>query len=245
MLGLGIDITKACKMSAGSAAFLPSSIAACKLWLQHQNGFTTVGGETDWEVFNNSEVLLSWDDQIGGNNAGNAQNWQRPWWNKTFTAPQFLGTKHFDLDSPIDIAGDFTFSFRLKLGGLVNEGLLGSNNANYFEISSENMFTADIGGTSPDNVFINDYGVLQTATWYSVHFTRTSEILTVHVDGGVFSDVQWGDALPDPDVFTVAGIGSWGDGTQELNGLIKDFSYFEKALNSSERASMNTYLGGL
>lgn len=242
MLGLGLNITKTSILS--SEQFLPSNISSIKNWWRFQTGLENTLGETDYTQFSDLDVLLRWDDQVGSVNCINNQNFKRPKWSLANTACIFLGNRHWDLTSNIVIAGDFTWSFRVRLSSLAGEGFLGQNNANYFEITNSNTFTADIGGFIPDNVF-TDASSLSTGIWYTVHFVRSGSNLNVYVDGGAFTDKQWGGTATETDPFTVAGIGSWGDATQEFNGIMKDVSVFNEALSTSDRGKMNTYLASL
>ena len=242
MLGLGSSIAK--PIYQGSD-FLPSSIPSSQAWWRFQTGLETVSGERDYTQFGDLETLLSWDDQIGSNHCKNDDNWQRPQWHLLSTSVNYRGIRHWDLTSNIVITDDFTWSFRFLLKGIANEGFLGQNNSNYLEITDANTFTADIGGTTPDNVFTEASKAIEVDIWYTLHIVRESGSLKLYIDGGAHDNIQWGATLTDSDTFTVTGIGSWGDASQEFNGRMKDVSYFNKALSDSERANMNTYLASL
>lgn len=242
-VGITSTYVKACSLAPSFVD--PSSIDSLQLWYKYRTGLETIDGKTDVTTFADLDTLLNWEDQVNSNHAINSQNWNRPKWNLLNQSCAFLNSKHWDFTSPFTVTGDFTFSYRLKFTGLVLEGLLGSDNANYFELTDPNTFTADIGGWATDNVFVDTSTIVQGA-WYTVHFVRESGVIYVYVDGGANNDKMWGGVgLTDNDPFTVAGIGSWGDGSQELSGIIKDFSYFNTALTTAERANMNNYLQSL
>lgn len=238
-------------IESSAPAFVdPSSIPSATLWYKYRTGLTDLHGETDTSLFPPNVNLLQWDDQIGVNHAVNVHNWERPKWEPNFQACKFTGglpsdgQKHWDFTTLLNIQGDFTFSFRIRFKGLANEGLLGENNANFLEVTTPNTMTADVGGFQPDNLF-TDAAALQTQVWYNLHWTRKNGVMQVHVDDGSFVDKQWGGDLVDSDPLNVAGIGSWGDAVNELNGWIQDFTYFNTALTSVERNNMNDYLRNL
>lgn len=241
MIGLGIGT---CFNKAPLGEFLPSSISSIQAWWRFQTGLETTGGETDYTRFLDLDTLLSWDDQIGTNHCVNTQNWQRPKWNLASTACNFLGTKHWDLTSQIVITGDFTWSFRFKLNSIASEGFLGQNNTNFLEITDANTFTMDVGGATPDNVFA-DASEIVAGVWYTLHITRRGSDLKLYIDGGAYSDKQWGETQIDRDTFTIDGLGSWGEGTNEFSGLMKDVSYFNEELSAADRGKMNTYLASI
>lgn len=242
MIGLGIGT---CFNKAPlEGKFLPSNISSIQAWWRFQTGLETTGGETDYTKFLDLDTLLSWDDQVGTNHCKNDQNWQRPKWNLANTACNFLDAKHWDFTNQITIGGDFTWSFRFKLNGIASEGFMGQNNTNFLEITDANTFTMDVGGATPDNTFV-DVSEIEIDTWYTLHITRRGSDLKLYIDGGAFSDKQWGETQSDGDTFTIDGIGSWGEGTNEFNGLMKDVSYFSEELSAADRAKMNTYLASI
>ena len=76
---------------------------------------------------------------------------------------------------------------------------------------------------------------------------READRLTVYVNGGGYSDINWDsdEIAEDNDAFTISNIGASEDDTSELGGYVKDvLIYKNAALNAAQRRLMYRYLDG-
>lgn len=121
----------------------------------------------------------------------------------------------------------------------LTDGFYGSTNLNMFEATDANTFKFRAGGTS-ELSFTNAYTLIPN-NWYTVILQRDAGVVSVYVDAGNNSIIDWGSGT-DADTLTIETVGSWNGDNANLDGYIRDLSYFTQALTSTERQSMVEYI---
>jgi len=227
-----------CKGLGGE--FEPTDINSLQLWYKNLLGMENVAGDTDADDFVTGD-LIKWQSQVGSNLLYNDQNWNRPLWGETKMAININGNRFYELDTNLTISGDFTMCFSIRFENTpATDGILGSGNTNLFEAEDNNTFAFRAGGTSEISI-THASKTLSPYVWYTIILTRESGTVSVYVDGGSITNTLWGTGT-DSDTLTVETIGSWNGDNHNLDGFIRDISYFNEAITSSERSNMIAYI---
>tara|TARA_R110002020_G_scaffold13094_2_gene47294 strand:- start:1276 stop:2007 length:732 start_codon:yes stop_codon:yes gene_type:complete len=227
------------KLLAGGD-FEPTDISSLQLWYKNLAGMENQDGETDPNDFIDSDKI-TWQSQVGSNLLDNDQNWNKPAWSSGQMAINIAHSKFYEFTTPLSLTADFSFCFSVRLVAIPYEdGLLGEGSSNMLEIQSASTFAFRADGT-PEHTITHASETIAADKWYTIIVTRESGTLSIYVDGGGITNTLWGTAT-DTDTFAVETVGSWNNDAQNLNGYIRDLSYFNAALSSSEIANMIAYI---
>jgi len=222
-----------------SEQFLPTQISSLNLWYQHLEGLQNQVGVTDPTLFIDSD-LITWESQIGSNLLYNDENWNKVLWSTAKQSVDINNDRYYEVTTTLTIPTDFTLCISVQFKNIPNQdGLYGSQNLNIFEAADANTFKFRAGGTS-ELSFTNAYTLIPD-NWYTVILQRDAGVVSVYVDAGNNSIIDWGSGT-DADTMTINTIGSWNGDAQNLDGYIRDLSYFTQALTSIERQSMVEYI---
>ena len=239
MLALKQGLSLSSAQNAGGD-FNPDNISSLSLWYKHLEGLENESGETDPALFVGTDKI-KWNSQLGDNLLWNDQNWNKPNWNVLKLSVDIAGSKFYEVTTPLVIPADFSLCISVKFKSTPStDGFYGSGTTNKFEATDANTFTFRAGG-STEISFTSAEQTLVANTWYTVILQRTSGVLSVFVDAGDNNIIAWGTGT-DSDSLTIGTIGSWGGDTFNLDGYIRDLSYFTEPLTSSERTSMVAYI---
>ena len=171
----------------------------------------------------------------------NDQNWNRPVWSTNKKSVDIAGDKFYELTTSLVIPTDFSLCMNVQFKNVPSsDGLYGSGNTNMFEATDSETFTFRAGGTT-ELEFTSSPHLLAPDIWYSIILQRTSGVVSVYVDDGNNNILQWGSGT-DSDTLTIETVGSWNGDNANLDGYIRDLSYFTTALTSTERQNMVAYL---
>ena len=222
-----------------SEQFLPTQISSLNLWYQNLQGLENQVGVTDPALFVDSDVI-KWQSQLGSNLLYNDQNWNRPLWNTAKQAVDINGDKYYEFTTNLTIPADFSLCISVQFKNTPStDGFYGSSNTNMFEATDANTFKFRAGGVTEIS-FTNAYTLIPD-NWYTVILQRSSGVVSVYVDAGNNSIIDWGSGT-DADTLTIETVGSWNGDNANLDGYIRDLSYFTQALTSNERQSMVEYI---
>ena len=222
-----------------SEQFLPTQISSLNLWYQNLQGLENQVGVTDPALFVDSDVI-KWQSQLGSNLLYNDQNWNRPLWNTAKQAVDINGDKYYEFTTNLTIPADFSLCISVQFKNTpLTDGFYGSSNTNMFEATDANTFKFRAGGVTEIS-FTNAYTLIPD-NWYTVILQRSSGVVSVYVDAGNNSIIDWGSGT-DADTLTIETVGSWNGDNANLDGYIRDLSYFTQALTSNERQSMVEYI---
>lgn len=238
-LGIGLGTNKGYVPSE----FAPSSISNLQLWYKYNTGITH-GGTPDFKI-------SQWDDQTSNaNHAVQSTDVDKPKYDNGAVSFESNG-KYMNLTSNIVIPanGDFTICFRVLFDGFSSDALIGNSSNDMFRADSNLKFRTKIGGAGA--VFFEETSdTLATATYYTIILVRSggaTGTLNMYVDGGAYTKKDWGGggSGTDADSLTLSNLGASSDDAFNFDGDFKEIALYDKALSSSERDDMFTYLGSV
>ena len=220
--------------------FNPTDIKNISLWYKHLLGLENTTGETDPSKFAASDKI-KWQSQVGSNLLYNDQNWNRPIWNTNKLSVDIAGDKYYELTTSLVIPADFSLCISVQFKNVPSsDGLYGSGNTNMFEATNANTFNFRAGGLEQIS-FTNASQTLVADNWYTVILQRDAGTVAVYVDAGDNNIISWGTGT-DADTLTIDTVGSWNGDNANLDGYIRDLSYFTRSLTSTERQNMVSYI---
>ena len=220
--------------------FNPSAIPSLSLWYRHLLGLENEAGVTDPALFIDTDKI-KWESQLGSNLLWNDENWNKPIWNIAKQSVDIDGDKYYELATPLSIAADFSLCMSVQFKNTPStDGFYGSGSTNMFEATDANTFAFRAGG-SEEITFTSLEQTLAADTWYTVILQRDSGVVSVFVDAGDNNIIAWGTGA-DSDALDIETIGSWNTDNANLDGYIRDLSYFTTALTTTERQQMVAYI---
>ena len=220
--------------------FDPTSLPSMALWYQHLQKLENQDGVTDTSLFIDTDKI-KWESQVSSNLLYNDENWNRPIWNIAKQSVDIDGTKYYELASSLVITADFSLCMSVQFKNTPSQdGMYGSGSTNMFEATDANTFTFRAGGVD-EITFTSATQTLVNNTWYTVILQRISGVVSVYVDAGDNNIIEWGTGT-DTDTLTIDTIGSWNGDFSNLDGYIRDISYFTEGLTMSERQNMVAYI---
>ena len=220
--------------------FDPTSLPSMALWYQHLQKLENQDGVTDTSLFIDTDKI-KWESQVSSNLLYNDENWNRPIWNIAKKSVDIDGDKYYELASSLVITADFSLCMSVQFKNTPSQdGMYGSGNTNMFEATDANTFTFRAGGVD-EITFTSATQTLVNNTWYTVILQRISGVVSVYVDAGDNNIIEWGTGT-DTDTLTIDTIGSWNGDFANLDGYIRDISYFTEGLTMSERQHMVAYI---
>ena len=193
--------------------------------------------------------LTSWVDSTSGSSIQAEQTIlaDRPTYNSGSAACD--GTQYFDMDTTINLTGEFTIYIKSKLNGTSNKALIGGSTSNFWRISNNKEFRARIGGVT-NNLFTEATDIISTGTkaMYTFVIQRDSSgYLSMFVNGGdasgQYSDKAWGVTTnQDTDTMAISNIGATADDTQNMDGQIRSVVIYSTDHNATERQQVYNYI---
>ena len=220
--------------------FDPTSLPSMALWYQHLQKLENQDGVTDTSLFIDTDKI-KWESQVSSNLLYNDENWNRPIWNIAKQSVDIDGDKYYELASSLVITADFSLCMSVQFKNTPSQdGMYGSDNYNMFEATDANTFTFRAGGVD-EITFTSATQTLVNNTWYTVILQRISGVVSVYVDAGDNNIIEWGTGT-DTDTLTIDTIGSWNGDAANLDGYIRDISYFTEGLTMSERQHIVAYI---
>ena len=230
--------------------FIPTDISNLALWLKYDTGITSENDETSAaNDIDDNDRIKQWDDQSGNNNhAAQSTQADMPRFESDDNSIKFANrAKFLDLTSELSIANDFTCIIHINwITNSVEQALMGHSALDLWRLQDNTNFRVKISDSTQSN-WVEAGDTIDAENWYILTLTRSGGAgnLTVHVDGGTYSDKEWDSAegATDTDTFSISNIGSAADDTTPLNAYVKDvLIYNGTALNKAQRTDMYNYI---
>tara|TARA_R110002074_G_scaffold161363_2_gene319065 strand:+ start:287 stop:1039 length:753 start_codon:yes stop_codon:yes gene_type:complete len=249
MLGLGNSLAT----SGGVQGLIPTDISGLQLHCKFNTGISGASNTTAAGNMSDDEVIHTWTDQTGNQDARQTNDAHRPNWEDATTDISFNGDNdHFDLASDISISAnqDFTIIVRFKFTDFAAAyALVGHSSQNVLKVPGNTSISTLIGGAG-GNVFEESSDTLAADVYYIFTLVRSGGSdgdLKAYVHGGAYSDKSWDDAEShqDADALTIGTIGSANDTALNPLGFMRDVIIYKgTALNASQRADIYSYING-
>tara|TARA_R100000808_G_C2151855_1_gene161034 strand:- start:458 stop:1285 length:828 start_codon:yes stop_codon:yes gene_type:complete len=257
------------------SSFLPSNISNMLVWLRYNVGITSDmddGGSSKTEVSSDAGTMVDddrinqWNDASGNgrhaqgprtSGSGNSDGSDDPRWTSSDNSLDFASnSKWMDFvqvasaNIVIPTETDFSVVMFVKFTDLAtNRCLFGHNANNLLQIKTNKKIQVRIGDNT-NSMFEEASDTLSTGTYYCITLVRSNGAtgnINLYVNGGGYSDKDWDAAEnhTDTDVATISNIGAHADDTNKLNGFVKSFIVYQKALDATDRANLYNYYSDL
>ena len=248
--GIGLSLARNYYVST---TFIPTDISNLALWLKFNTGITSENDETSAAGdIDDNDRLKQWDDQSGNSNhAVQATTADMPRYESDDDSLKFANrAKFFDLSSGITINSNTDFTCMMHINWIlidVPQSLMGHGGHDFWRLHDNTNFRTKIGSADQSN-WIEASDTIATGAWYIVTLTRSGGAtgnLTMHVEGGAYSDKEWdaAEGATDADDFEISNIGCAADDVEDLNAYVKDvLIYNGTALSTGQRTQMYNYL---